>query len=241
MNLQGPVSPDLTTTTARQNEPCPYVPVGDAVCASQCAENEYCYKDDCMKLSRCPCVVNGTIHEVRYRLIGLRTIVKLDLIFKEQSYWQSGCEICACLQHNQVCEIQVCGTQPIDCTENEEYIKDGCCGFCKNKTIICMCTDDHTTPCATHATEIEECECIPAEYICDGEIDCANESDEQNCPTTAKHVVTVPVIEPSVDCKYDGKVYPAGSVIENGNGECGEITCAKNGTVIYDLCTTTGN
>lgn len=52
------------TTTSKPNQPCPNVPESDSTCSTQCAEDEYCYKDECMKLQRCPCVLGGVVHEV---------------------------------------------------------------------------------------------------------------------------------------------------------------------------------
>ncbi|XP_076800960.1 uncharacterized protein LOC143445613 isoform X3 [Clavelina lepadiformis] len=192
--------------------------------AKLCGRNVTC-KD---KIQTTSCVPGCFCPDGMFR-DGLRCVENTDCpCFVDDQRYPSGgtwnpieCRNCTCTKGIATCVNETC----LNCTEGTiaTKVQGECCPACIPTTTPSTVATT-TTPYVTNATTVTSCakemfrcnnsHCIPAKWRCDENPDCADRSDEENCPTTTTRT------KPTTETTPFLETTPNPCVFDCGNGEC---------------------
>lgn len=128
-------------------------------------------------------VSNGTFCVLPTECICYDEVLK---VYKEAGEtWQRNCQTCACFNDSITCTPKIC--PELYCPAPRMLVqKPGKC--CKECVIVTPAppTRPPEKKCLMSEFKCDANNCIPKEWVCDGERDCFNAEDERFCKTTPK-------------------------------------------------------
>ena len=176
------------TPTPTTHPPCPNNKIYKS-CARNCENKCQYLLDDCIETNRncqqgCGCpkglVGNGTFCVLLSACSCYDSVSKL--YYQAGERWERNCEVCTCFANAMACHKKTCLKPYCPPPKVLKTIPGECCPKCIYGTF---------PPTTVSSTTIKTCladefmcrnnECIPKEWVCDGERDCFHADDERGC------------------------------------------------------------